>query len=448
MKAVPTTQISEYAQRQLGQDVIDFAAGQPSARLLPLDLIAAAASHRLTGPDADPYLLQYGPERGYSSFRQALSDFLSKETNGDVDPAQLMITAGVSHGLDMCCRLLAQPGDVVLVEQPTYFLAGAILKQARLQPLFCCRPRLLYIIPVHNNPAGTTLPLAKRQKLLQLAHEYNFIILADEVYQLLTFPDSPPPPPPMRAVEAEMLQQRQHQRGAGESHLNNKAPGNAQCCSGGSLSSSGGGSSMSVSRDGSVCNSVDVAAGEGSSLQSWCSSQSCVVSLGSFSKILAPGLRLGWIHADSQHLNKLVKDGVLGSGGSIAPLASGVAHSCIQLGLLDAHLHKVVRPQLQANCLALCEALKEHLPGCRFHQPSGGYFVWLELPEQVCSQELLQLAAAKHSVRFCPGRVCDGYAHMLRLSFSFYTPAELQEGARRLGMAVKDYLETCEQRQP
>lgn len=204
-----------------------------------------------------------------------------------------------------CCSNLEDPGEIVTATTACSCpQAGAPPVTCGLQmchPLhsyvksvqvFCCRPRLLYIIPVHNNPAGTTLPLTKRQKLLQLAHKYNFIILADEVYQLLTFPDSPPPPPPMRAVEAEMLQQRQLHRGAGESHLNN-APGNAERCSGSSLSGSGGGSRMSVSCDGNVCNSVDGAAGEGPSLQSWCSSQSCVVSLGSFSKILAPGLRLG-----------------------------------------------------------------------------------------------------------------------------------------------------------
>jgi len=155
----------------------------------------------------------------------------------------------------------------------------------------------MYIIPVHNNPAGTTLPLLQRQKLLQLAHSHNFIILADEVYQLLTFPDSPEPPPPMRAVEAQLLRQpKQLQHCASKAHLDNNTQGNAQSCSGSSISSSGGGSSMCVSHDGNMCYSADAVAGEGPlSLEHnpCCSQTSRVVSLGSFSKILAPGLRLG-----------------------------------------------------------------------------------------------------------------------------------------------------------
>lgn len=109
-----------------------------------------------------------------------------------------------------------------------------------------------------------------------------------------------------------------------------------------------------------------------------------VVSLGSFSKIMAPGLRLGWIDAAPALLQKLRRDGVLGSGGSIAPLASGIAHSCLELGLLQQHMHGTVRPALQRNCAALSEALRQHLPaGCHFLQPEGGYFIWLQLPDEV-----------------------------------------------------------------
>lgn len=109
-----------------------------------------------------------------------------------------------------------------------------------------------------------------------------------------------------------------------------------------------------------------------------------VVSLGSFSKIMAPGLRLGWIDAAPALLQKLRRDGVLGSGGSIAPLASGIAHSCLELGLLQQHMHGTVRPALQRNCAALSEALRQHLPAsCHFLQPEGGYFVWLQLPDEV-----------------------------------------------------------------
>eukprot|EP00882_Tetradesmus_deserticola_P021328 GHRQ01023093.1.p1 GENE.GHRQ01023093.1~~GHRQ01023093.1.p1 ORF type:complete len:154 (+),score=38.99 GHRQ01023093.1:514-975(+) len=91
---LPSTQLSEFTQRQLGSDVIDFSAGQPGPRLLPLDMVAAGAAHRLTGAAADPYILQYGTVQGYSSFRCCLAAFLSDATHHTVDPDELLITAG------------------------------------------------------------------------------------------------------------------------------------------------------------------------------------------------------------------------------------------------------------------------------------------------------------------------------------------------------------------
>ncbi|WIA33240.1 hypothetical protein OEZ86_006382 [Tetradesmus obliquus] len=429
---LPSIQLSEFTQRQLDSDVIDFSAGQPGPRLLPLDMVAAGAAHRFTGAAADPYILQYGTVQGYSSFRHCLAAFLSDATQHKVDPDELLITAGVSHGLDLACRLLASPGDAVLVEAPTYFLAGDILRQAGLTlvPVPTCddgldvdalevmlqqqqspRPKLLYTIPIHNNPAGTTIPLAKRQQLLRLAHRHDFTIVADEVYQLLSFPDSPEPPPPMKVVEQQMLQQ-----GLLDGLASSSSSSSRQDANGGSISNGAGGSSGSQP-------------------------QGCerVVSMGSFSKIMAPGMRLGWMEAAPSLLQQLCRDGVLNSGGSIAPLASGIAHSCLELGLLQQHLHQVIRPSLAAGCAAVCEALRREMPRCSFQQPLGGYFVWVQLP-QVCAEELLQLAEAKHRVRFVPGRACQGLRHMVRLSFSFYQPDELQQGVARLAAALDDYL--------
>lgn len=214
----------------------------------------------------------------------------------------------------------------------------------------CCRPKLCYSIPIHNNPTGATIPLKQRMQLLQLAHQYGFLIVADEVYQCLTFPDPPvPPEPPMRAVERSMF----HQGLLSSTSTTPSSPSAAQD------------SQPSTSTTGTPYDSR-------------------VVSLGSFSKIMCPGLRLGWIDASPSLLQRIRQDGVLGSGGSIAPLASGIAHSCLELGLLQQHLHGTVRPALQRNCAALCEALHQELPsGCHFTQPVGGYFVWVQLPDQV-----------------------------------------------------------------
>lgn len=132
-----TTQLGEFVSRQISNNVVDFAAGQPGPALLPCTAIAAAAAHRFSGPSANPLLLQYNPDTGYRSFRAALASFLSSETAHSVSEDELLITAGVSHGLDLACRQLAAPGDEVLVEAPTYFLAGRILQQAGLKPVRC-----------------------------------------------------------------------------------------------------------------------------------------------------------------------------------------------------------------------------------------------------------------------------------------------------------------------
>ena len=224
---VPTTQLGEFVQRQLGPDVIDLAAGQPSPSLLPLGLVAAAAAHRFGAPGADPLLLQYGSERGYASFRAALAAFLASEAAGGANANaraasadDLMVTAGVSHGVDLCCRRLAAPGDCVLVERPTYFLLRPILEQNRLHVIDVptdgagvdvgalerlleararggegggsgegnssggssgssggAMPRLLYTVPVHSNPRGATLPLERRKRLIALAHRFGFDII-------------------------------------------------------------------------------------------------------------------------------------------------------------------------------------------------------------------------------------------------------------------------------
>jgi DNA-binding transcriptional MocR family regulator len=218
---------------------------------------------------------------------------------------------------------------------------------------------------VHNNPTGATLSVEQRIKLLQLAHRYGFLIIADEVYQLLSFPDSAAPPPPMRAVERSMFKQG----------LLSSSP---------SASSSRANTQQQGQQTANRAAQAPAGADDAGCTDPSAQYSSRVVSLGSFSKIMAPGLRLGWVDAAPDILCRLKQDGVLGSGGSIAPLASGIAHSCLELGLLQQHLHGTVRPTLQRNCAALCEALRQELPaGCSFTQPLGGYFVWLTLPDEV-----------------------------------------------------------------
>jgi DNA-binding transcriptional MocR family regulator len=122
-------------------------------------------------------------------------------------------------------------------------------------------------------------------------------------------------------------------------------------------------------------------------------------------------------------------------------IPAGIAHSALELGLLQGRLRGSLLPGLQAQARAMAGALRRHLPGCSFLEPRGGYFVWLALPEGVEAAQLLRRAAAGHSVRFLPGTACMGGAGCLRLSFAFYTVAEIEEGVGRLGRALREHLE-------
>jgi DNA-binding transcriptional MocR family regulator len=314
------------------------------------------------------------------------------------------------------------------------------------------RPRLVYLVPTCSNPTGATLLLERRKRLIALAHAYGFDLVCDEVYQLLSFPGERPPPP-MRDVERQM-------RAAGE------LPAAAAAAASGD-GGSGRGSGSGV-------------AGEPPPPPP----PSRVVSLGSFSKMLAPGLRLGWAEACDAALDRLRSDGVLVSGGAcgcdcvrglhdaracsrkralkplktippppitnenntgcIAPLSSAIAHSTIELGLLQQHLHGHVRPTLAARCNALCAAIDAELAplGCSYRRPAGGYFVWLRLPPGVDAGALNDLAAARHGARFAPGPLCLGPASAARLSFAFYGKAELKEGVSRLAAALREALDS------
>lgn len=365
-------------QSETADDVIDFGLGHPGADLLPLDFMRRAAASRLQG--GDPSLLQYGHEQGDGYFRHALAALLTRHYAMPVDMDDLFVAAGASQALDLICTLYSQPGDVVFVEEPTYFLALRIFADHRLRvvpiatdgqgmipdalrtALDGTRPALLYTVPTFQNPTGVTLPLERRQQLVALAQEHGFLIIADEVYHLLSY--GAPPPPPMASFSAT-------------GH---------------------------------------------------------VLSLGSFSKILAPGLRLGWVQAAPQHVQRLVTSGLLDSGGGLNPFTSGLVRVALDEGWQETHL-AWVRQVYARRADALTAALRTQLgDAIRFTAPAGGYFHWLTLPAEVDGEHLFQ-AAPRFKVGFRPGArfsATGKLQHCLRLSFAYYDEAHLAEGVSRL----------------
>ena len=370
-------------------EMVNFGVGQPAPSLLPLSRVRDAAAAKFA--EDDPLFLQYGVIPGYAAFRASLAAFLARGYGGPpVDPELLFVTNGVSGGLGLLCSLLAARGDVVVVEEPSYFLALSIFRDFGLRIVSVpldengmdvdaleallvggLRPTLAYTIPAFHNPTGYSMSAARKAQLVGLAARYGFTVLADEVYQLLGFEGVAPPPP--------------------------------------------------------VLCSYDTAG--------------CVVSMGSFAKILAPGMRLGWLQvspAGRPLLARLAGCGQLDSSGGVNPVMSGIVHQFIERGHGDAHL-AAVRSELTARAAVLGRALREALAplGATFIQPSGGYFIWIRLPRGVpglTGTVLRDHCIAHHAVRFHPGVMFGGGLEgHIRLSFSYYSADDLATGARRLG---------------
>ncbi len=381
MASVPMTTIRT-TQIQVPPGFIDFGVGQPAEAILPLEPLRQAAAHWFA--QRNPALLQYGLEEGDEHFQRVLANFLSMEYGEPVPTNQLFVTNGISQALDLICTLLTQPGDLVLVEEPTYFLAFNIFRDhgLRVEPIPLDeegidltaleaklqqeRPVFLYTVPTFQNPTSVTLSQARRDALVALARQYHFFIVADEVYQMLHYSGQPPTP---------------------LAHYVAQGP---------------------------------------------------VISLGTFSKILAPGLRLGWLQAAPDLVERFVDSGIVRSGGGLNPFVSGVVCSAIELGLQAQYLVHL-RRLYGERVIALDRALRAQLPPwVEFVTPRGGYFFWLNLPTTIDAQDLLPKAEL-YKTGFRIGNKFSSTGtlhHYLRLCFAYYDSAQLVEGAARLAKVL------------
>jgi len=371
-------------QSQIPPGIIDLGAGEPHQSVFPLEMIHRAAEERFS--QGDPSFLQYGAEQGDGYFRLALTKFLSRSYGLPMNPEDIFITAGISSALDLLCTLFTQAGDTIFMEETTYFVAPRIFADHHLkiipiemdenglmiesleENLKRFKPKFLYTIPIHHNPTGSTLTEARRARLIELSQQFDFLILADEVYQLLSYTDDSPKP---------------------------------------------------------------FAAHTGAKAEN-------IISLGSFSKILAPGLRLGWIQAHPKRIKRLVTSGLLDSGGGMNPFTSAIVRSAIESGDLEKHVHYLIetyRPRLQK--MDMC--LAQHLPDITYTIPKGGYFFWLRLPRQIDAIELRQQAKA-FKVDFRQGALFSstvGSQNHIRLCFAHYDEEHIEEGILRLRECLK-----------
>jgi 2-aminoadipate transaminase len=362
---------------------ISFVYGLPDAQAFPAAELRRAADRVLR--QRPELALQYGPEQGYGPLIDHIRDRLARHEGLALERPQVMLSGGASQALDHLCQLFTRPGDTVLVEAPTYHetlqlffdhglrvlqvptddggLQPATLAQ-RLESLAArsTRLRLLYTIPNFQNPSGVTLAADRRQAVLDLARQYDLLVIEDDVYRDLAYGD--PPPPSLFALDGGQ----------------------------------------------------------------------CVLRLGSFSKILAPGLRLGWILAAPERIQRLVDSGLRCMGGGANPLVANLLADYLDQGLLEPHVDRLRALYAERRDVMLA-ALEAHMPpGVSWTRPEGGFFAWLRLPDGLQARPVVALAREANLI-VLPG---DPFfaerptGQHLRLAFSYVAPAQIEAGIRTL----------------
>jgi len=365
-------------------EMISFAGGLPAAELFPVEQVRQAADAVLGRKGGQA--LQYGETEGLGELRDWIAAKFSRP-NLSVSRSNVIVVSGAQQGLDLIGRVLLSEGDGVIVENPTYLAALSAwrplgvrflavrgdadgLRVDELDTLLVQRPKLLYTVPNFQNPQGTTLSAERRGRLVALLREHDVGLIEDNPYGELRYEGAAPP------------------------------------------------------------NLLDLDAG----IAVQDGSGSNVVYVGTFSKVLAPGLRVGWVIAPSDVVEKLVQ------AKQAADLHTSSLSQHIVCELLKTG---VFERQIPLLCAAYGErrdrmlaALERCFPtGAAWTRPAGGMFLLVTLPGGVDAGALLERALLRQ-VAFVPGREfhLDGQGRStLRLNFSNAGPEQIDEGIRRLG---------------
>ena len=377
-------------QLHLRPGIVELSWGHPDMALLPVDGLARAAEVALERDG--PLALSYGAEAGPGCLIEHLCARLARWEGVSPSPEQMMITGGVSQALDMLCTLLTRPGELVLVESPVYHLALRIF-----------RDHALNLVPVPSDDEGLHVDGLEEmlEALRQQGRRPRFL------YTVPTFNN--PTGATMglerrKALMALALRER-----------------------------------LLVLED-DVYRELWYESLPPPSLYSLVPAGP-VIRLGSFSKVLAPGLRLGWMLAPPEIVRRCVTSGQLDSGGGVNHFTAHVVAAFVELGLLDQQVG-MLRTSYRQRRDALLSSLASHLPdGCEWVRPGGGFFVWLRLPSGLDSDTFLPVAE-EAGVSYVGGACFfaeKGGERHCRLSFTLLSAEDFDTGAHRLGAALREY---------
>lgn len=370
-------------------DVISFAGGLPAPELFPVEQFARACQEVLA--DDGPAALQYSVTEGYAPLRQWVSEYLLDTIHLRCTADQVLIISGSQQGLDLIGKVLLDPGDYVILENPAYL--GAIQAfdayQARymnvatdeqgirtddLSRLLAQahkRPKLLYLVPNFQNPSGITLTLERRKEVIDICATYGVPIFEDDPYGRLRY--------------------------SGE-HL--------------------------------------------PSITALANGRNCIY-MSTVSKTIAPGMRIAWLVMQDRLLFERVVPAKQAADLHTSSFTQRAVYAYARrAGAVEAHV-KTMLPVYSRRRDVMLRSLTDFLPeGCTWTHPDGGLFLWARMPDAVDTQELLTLAS-RSKVAFVPGApfwVNRDVRNTMRLNFSNATDEMIVEGVRRLGDAVESYL--------
>jgi 2-aminoadipate transaminase len=369
-------------------DVISLAGGLPDTSTFPPDSYASLMS--TVAAESCARALQYGPTEGLALVKRCIAQVMATE-DMELPADEVLVTTGGQQVIDLVCKTLLDPGDVVVTEAPTY--PGAV-------PTFCAyqaevvqvrmdrdgmrideleqaleelersgrRPKFIYTVPNFHNPAGVTMSLERRRKLVRIAGERELLVLEDNPYGLLRYEGDPLPT--LRSLDDEF-----------------------------------------------------------------------VIYASTFSKILSPGVRLGWATAPAPVLAKM-NIGKQGSDLCSSSISQYFVAAYFDSGPWGDYVRSLIEIYRRRRDVML-DALAEHFPReADWTHPQGGLFIWATLPDYIDTTDLLARALEDH-VAFVPGRAAfvDGRGgSSMRLNFSGVSEDEIREGIRRLGEVVREQV--------
>jgi len=393
-KSVKSSIIRELLKLTQRPEVISFAGGLPAPEVFPVARFQEACQRVLANQATTA--LQYGPTEGYRPLRELIVAQMGRYgIVATVD--NILITSGSQQALDLIAKLLINRGDRILVESPTYLgalqafdLMGAEyvtvpvdddgLQTCNMEQALRSGPKFMYILPNFQNPGGVTLSRKRRDELVELSDRYGIPIIEDDPYGQLRY-------------EGE--------------HISPLV----------------------------VLDRTNLLRDSGYKLGN-------VIYLSTFSKVLAPGLRVAWIVAPPDVIAKLVQI-KQSTDLHTSTFTQMVVYEAARDGFIDEHV-KLIRATYKVRRDAMLSALNDFFPPeVSWTHPQGGLFLWVTMPPGVDSSRLLELAL-RQNVAFVPGEPFypngDTGSHM-RLNFSNAAPEQIREGIRRLSIAVAHELE-------